>query len=166
MVQGMKSTHALMRTLPSFRRLALLYLHRLLRLIVCKLQQEGWNESCGSTHARMHGWVCTCVMNRLPRPSLINISFATVLVASWGLVTSNVSCFTLQAVVELLSLCGLFVVSGLLTQDPLKWGFFFSPHNSVSDLHAHRHQHLNISPNVDKHACLSHVGCKETWFCG
>lgn len=58
----------------------------------------------------------------------------------------------MQAVVELLSLCGLSVVSGLLTQDPLKQDFFSPPWFQVSDLHTQRHKHLNVGPLVDMHA--------------
>lgn len=93
----------------------------MLFLIVCKLQQECRWDLWICMHACMGVYVCLCIGH--PIHLIPYISFATVLVTSWCLVTSNVSCFTVQAVVELLSLYGLSVVSGLLTQDPVKWDF-------------------------------------------
>lgn len=77
---------------------------------------------------RTHGWVCMCICASAMLSILFHGSFAAVLVTAGCPVSSNLSCFTVQAVVELLSLCGLSVVSGLLTQNLLKC--FFS--SSVS----------------------------------
>lgn len=73
--------------------------------------------------ARWELWMWACMYVGVYESATLSIlfhgPFATVLVTAGGLVISDLSCFTMQAVVELLSLCGLSVVSGLLTQDLL-----------------------------------------------
>lgn len=143
-----------------------MYLHKLLYLIVCK--QEGIcqpNENCGCVPAWMHGWVCIYVYALATLSISFHRSFATVLVTAGCPVSSNLSYFTVQAVVELLSLCGLSVVSGPLTQDLLKWGVFPSV-SCFKPTYTHRHKHLNTSPHADMRACMAHMGCEDIWICG
>lgn len=112
----------------------------------CKLQHKGMcqpDENCGCVPACMHGWVFMCVY-ALPTLSIFHHSAVCP-------VSSNLSCFTSQAAVEPLSLCGLSVVSGLLTQDLVKWVFFLS--FLFQKLTYTQAQTSNKSPLVDMHAC-------------
>ncbi len=95
-----------------------------------------------------------------------HVSSVAALVAVQCLVSSNRSCFLGQAVVELLSLCGLCVVSGLLVQDRPKWHFFFILRFLFQSYTHTGKKHLNTSPHVDMHASTSHMGCEDIWSCG
>ena len=99
-------------------------------------------------------------------PSCYIEIFAPVLVTGGCLIHSNLSFFTRQAVVELLSPCGLPVVSGLLT---LEWWvvfcFVFLPFSSCfKPTYTHRHKHLNTSTDMDMSLYTSRMGCEEIRF--
>lgn len=149
MKQEIKSISVPTRTLHNVAEYNTLDLCSHLSVIECKLPKKGhvlarW-ELYLCLHACMDENVCTSCPYY---PSCSMFFFAMVVLTVGCPVNPQLSSFTVQAVVGLLSLCGLSVVSSLLTQDLPKW--VFSPVSCLKPTSTH----TNILSRAHMWTCM------------
>lgn len=168
MIQGIKNTCTLIKTLHSLSRIEELVSAQVGVFDCVQTATRGhmsarwelWMWAC--MHTWMGTYVCICIGHTI---HLVPQIFCHRAGDCWlpgqlkPLLFYRAGCG--GACLTLRSLCGQWPPHTGST----KVGFF-PPQFPVSNLHTHWHKHLNTRPHVDMHACPSHMGCGEIWFCG